>query len=81
MQMKIAISVPDQVFQAGELLARQLKLSRSQLYSDALAAYLRSRGAAEVTAQLNVVHMAAANNELDPALASAQQRVLASESW
>ena len=80
MQMKIAISVPDQVFQAGELLARQLKLSRSQLYSDALAAYLRSRGAAEVSAQLNAVHLAT-NNELNPALASAQQRVLARENW
>ncbi len=80
MQMKIAISVPDQVFQAGELLARQLKLSRSQLYSDALSAYLSSRGSAEVTAQLNAVH-ATASNELDPALATAQQRVLARETW
>jgi hypothetical protein len=30
--MKIAISVPDEVFEAGEHLARQLGLSRSQLY-------------------------------------------------
>jgi len=41
--MKVAISVPDSVFDAGEHLARQLELSRSQLYSDALAAYLNSR--------------------------------------
>ena len=38
--MKVAISVPDPVFEAGEYLARQLKVSRSQLYSDALAAHL-----------------------------------------
>jgi predicted transcriptional regulator len=48
--MKIAISVPDQVFEAGEHLAQQLGLSRSRLYSDALAAYLSIRGAQAVTA-------------------------------
>jgi mRNA interferase MazF len=41
--MKIAISVPDEVFEAGEHLARQLGISRSQLYSDALASYLSAR--------------------------------------
>lgn len=51
--MKITISVPDHAFQAGEHLAQQLKVSRSQLYSDALAAYLASRG---VTAQLDAVY-------------------------
>ena len=30
--MKIAISVPDEVFEAGEHLAHQLGISRSQLY-------------------------------------------------
>jgi len=43
--MKIVISVPDEVFEAGEHLARQLGISRSQLYSDALATYLSARGA------------------------------------
>ena len=40
----------------------------------------RPIAAAEVTAQLNAVRLAT-SNELNPALASAQQRVLASESW
>ena len=51
--MKIAISVPDEVFEAGEHLAHQLGISRSQLYSDALATYLSARGAEEVTSRLN----------------------------
>lgn len=42
--MKIAISVPDEVFEAGEHLAKQLGLSRSQLYADALSAYLQRTG-------------------------------------
>jgi hypothetical protein len=78
--MKIAISVPDPVFQAGEHLARQLGLSRSQLYSDALAAYLSSRGAAEVTARLNAVH-GNAPVTLDAGLARAQSQAIGDEAW
>jgi DNA-binding transcriptional MocR family regulator len=78
--MKIAISVPNPVFQAGEHLAQQLKLSRSQLYSDALAAYLSSRGAREVTARLNTVH-GATQSTLDSSLARAQGEALGDEAW
>jgi predicted transcriptional regulator len=78
--MKIAISVPDQVFEAGEHLAKQLGLSRSQLYSDALAAYLSIRGTAAVTARLNEVFAAQASS-VDPAFTRAQQQVLANEAW
>ena len=78
--MKIAISVPDEVFEAGEHLAQQLKLSRSQLYSDALAAYLSERGAAAVTARLNAVY-ASHSSALDSGLARAQSQVLADEAW
>ncbi len=78
--MKIAISVPDGVFQAGEHLARQLGISRSQLYSDALAAYLSERGAAAVTARLNAVHGKEPVRP-DPALAGAQRALLTDEAW
>ncbi len=80
MAMKIAISVPDDVFEAGEHLARQLGLSRSQLYSDALAAYLSTRGAEAVTARLNAVY-SSLSSSLDPALAAAQLERLADETW
>lgn len=78
--MKIAISVPDDVFQAGEHLARQLGLSRSQLYSDALSAYLSERGAAAVTAKLNAVY-AEESSKPEPALARLQLMRLANETW
>jgi metal-responsive CopG/Arc/MetJ family transcriptional regulator len=78
--MKIAISVPEEVFKAGEHLAQQLGLSRSQLYSDALAAYLSTRGAQAVTARLNAVYETAAS-KLDPALESYQIKRLADETW
>ena len=78
--MKIAISVPEAVFKAGEHLAHQLKLSRSQLYSDALASYLSSRGADAVTARLNEVY-ASAPSDLDEGLAAAQGKMLGHEAW
>jgi len=38
--MKTAISIPDTVFADAERLAKRLKKSRSQLYSEAVAEYL-----------------------------------------
>lgn len=78
--MKIAISVPDEIFEAGEHLAKQLGLSRSQLYADALSAYLSERGAAAVTAKLNVVY-AQESSKLDSAFAKAQLSRIADEAW
>ena len=40
--MKIAISVPDEVFDSADELARELGISRSELYSTAVAEYLAS---------------------------------------
>jgi metal-responsive CopG/Arc/MetJ family transcriptional regulator len=78
--MKIAISVPDEIFEAGEHLAKQLGLSRSQLYADALSAYLSERGAAAVTAKLNAVY-AQESSKLAPAFAKSQLSRLADEAW
>jgi antitoxin MazE6 len=47
--MKTAVSVPDPVFQSAERLARLLKKSRSQLYSEALAEYVARRAPDGVT--------------------------------
>jgi metal-responsive CopG/Arc/MetJ family transcriptional regulator len=78
--MKIAISLPDEIFEAGEHLAKQLGLSRSQLYADALSAYLSERGAAAVTAKLNAVY-AEESSKLEPAFTKTQLSRLADEAW
>lgn len=78
--MKVAISVPDPVFKAAEHLARQRKVSRSQLYAEALAAYLGSRGADAVTAKLNTVY-GAESSVVDNVLMRAQFRSVAHEAW
>jgi metal-responsive CopG/Arc/MetJ family transcriptional regulator len=38
--MKVAVSIPDKVFEETESLAKKLKASRSEIYSRALAEFL-----------------------------------------
>jgi metal-responsive CopG/Arc/MetJ family transcriptional regulator len=78
--MKIAISVPDKVFKAGERLARERGISRSELYTSALSAYLGVHGAAAITARLDALY-SKEDSRLDPALSSAQHQQLIDEAW
>jgi metal-responsive CopG/Arc/MetJ family transcriptional regulator len=47
--MKTAISIPDDIFEMAEGLARRTKRSRSQLFSDALKEYLARHTTEDVT--------------------------------
>jgi metal-responsive CopG/Arc/MetJ family transcriptional regulator len=78
--MKVAISLPDPVFDAAELLAQELSMSRSQLYAQALAEFLQARSATAVTAKLNEVYGREAS-VVDPGLMTAQLKVLSHEAW
>lgn len=78
--MKIAISVPDPVFKAAEHLAREMKVTRSRLFSDAVAEYVGSRGARAVTQKLDAVY-AAEDSQLDNVLQQIQLRSLKHETW
>ena len=73
--MKTAISVPDRVFRSAEDLAARLRVSRSELYSNALAEFIERHKNDLVTSRLNEVY--AKNREtstLEPAIALLQYR-------
>ena len=53
MGMKTAVSIPDVLFQEAEKQASNKKISRSQLYANALAAYLREERGQRITEQMN----------------------------
>ena len=53
--MKTAVSVPDDVFDSAERLARREKRSRSEVYSAALREYVARHSPDEVTEALNLV--------------------------
>lgn len=78
--MKVAISLPDPLFEAAEHLAQELQIPRSQLYAEALADYLDTHGNAAITAKLNEVH-GATSADIEPALTQAQLKVIDREAW
>ncbi|MGH7297362.1 MAG: hypothetical protein ACRELB_20670 [Polyangiaceae bacterium] len=73
--MKTAISIPDSIFRAAEQTARRLRVSRSELYAKAVAAYVEAHRGEGVTDALNRVY-AKADSSLDPALARMQNAAL-----
>jgi metal-responsive CopG/Arc/MetJ family transcriptional regulator len=80
--MKTAISLPDPLFEAAEQLARQLGKSRSQLYAEALRAYLERHRDEDITRRLNEIYDAEPElAELDPVLDALQLEVLRKEKW
>lgn len=79
MGVKVAVSIPDAVFEAAEELAARRQCSRSSLYAQALERLLAEADSDEVTARLDAVY-AEEPSTLDPALREAQSRVL-SEEW
>jgi len=53
--MKAAVSIPDDVFEQGERLARRLHTSRSQLYARALADFVAQHEEDKITSSMNRV--------------------------
>jgi hypothetical protein len=78
--MKVAVSIPDPVFEAAERLAAERRMPRSQLYAEALEAYLAEHGPHAVTERLDAVY-AAGPASLDEALQRAQLDVVDDEAW
>lgn len=74
--MKVAVSIPDTVFEAAERLAERRRCSRSSLYAEALERLLAHEDSEEVTARLNAVY-SDETSHLVPELLDAQRRALA----
>ena len=51
--MKTAISLPDELFDEADELARRMNKSRSQMYAEALAEYVNRHSTAAVTEKMN----------------------------
>ena len=78
--MKTAISMPDAVFEAAEKLAKRLHLSRSELFTRAVSAYVQERADDDVTARLDEVY-ARESSALDPVIEQVQFASLPREDW
>lgn len=78
--MKIAVSIPDRVFNEAEQLAKRMKTSRSNLYARALAAYVGDHAPDHVTKAINDV-VDAVGTEPDGFARAAAQRALERTEW
>lgn len=78
--MKVALSIPDELFESAETLGKRLGVSRSRLYATALADYVARHQSRKVTARLDAVY-SKEESRLDTALRRAQARSLPRDSW
>lgn len=78
--MKTAVSIPDEIFEGAERLARRTKKSRSRLFSEALEEYLARHAPDEITDAMNRA-CAEAGAGSDPFLAAAARRILERSEW
>jgi metal-responsive CopG/Arc/MetJ family transcriptional regulator len=78
--MKTAISLPDDLYEAADALARKLGLSRSRLVQEALSEYVAKHKHARVTERLNEVY-AVQDGSLDGFMREAARRTLKRSEW
>ena len=78
--MKVAVSVPDRIFEAAERLAKQRCVPRSQIFAEALSAYVESHSAEAITSKLNEIY-GQEESAVDSGLAQAQFNSLSHEAW
>lgn len=77
--MKTAVSIPNEVFEDAEQLARRSGVSRSELYARALKALLAADAA--VTERLNEVYESADGDPGAEFAAAAARRSFAASDW
>jgi antitoxin MazE6 len=80
--MKTAISIPDSLFEEADRLAKTRGWSRSELYANAVTAYVNSERFAGVREKLDSVYgHHEEDSAIDPLLADAQAQSLPKEKW
>ena len=80
--MKTAISIPDQVFESAEKLARRRGKSRSELYAQALSDYLDRNSDGLVKESLDKLYSKDNDSgRVDENLSELQFRSLRTDQW
>jgi metal-responsive CopG/Arc/MetJ family transcriptional regulator len=77
--MKVAVSVPDRVFEEAEEIAKRLRLPRSRVYARALEEFVKKHRGKSVRDALDAVY-GNVSSGLDPLLTDLQAHALR-EKW
>lgn len=78
--MKIALSIPDELFDSAETLSKRLGLSRSRLYATALGDFVAKHQGTKITERLNAVY-ASEDSRIDRTTRRLQARSLNKNKW
>ena len=78
--MKVALSIPDDLFETAETVGKRLGVSRSRLYATALAEFLSKHRGRKVTERLNTVY-ATEESRLEPGVRRLQRRSVERTTW
>ena len=78
--MKTAVSIPDEVFEKVERLARRARRSRSEVFTAALKEYVGRHTSDEVTEAMNAVCDEVGNQD-DAFVAAVGRRALENTEW
>ena len=78
--MKIALSIPDDLFEHAETLGKRLGVSRSRLYATALAEFVAKHRGRKVTEQLDAVY-GREESRVPRGVRRLQERSLDKEPW
>lgn len=78
--MKTAISVPNDVFELSEKLAKKLKVSRSKIFAMGVKKLGEEYDEDDITARINKV-CEEVDTSLDPFWKELQSRVLPKDEW
>lgn len=78
--MKTAISIPDDVFQSAEDVAKTLKVSRSEFYTRAVKQYVKTQRKKDIQDRLNNF-FDKEDNRLDPVMEKLQSLSLGPSDW
>ena len=76
--MKVALSIPDELFESAETLTKRLGVSRSRLYATALAEFVAKSRGRKITERLNAVYESE-DSRLPTAVRRLQSRSLTRE--
>ena len=78
--MKTAVSIPNELFDVAERLARRTRKSRSRLFSDALREYVARRSPDKITEAMDEA-VAEIGESNDPFVAAVSRRRLEQSEW
>jgi metal-responsive CopG/Arc/MetJ family transcriptional regulator len=78
--MKVAVSIPDDVFAEAEALAKRMKSSRSEIYSRALGEFIGHHAPDRVTDLINEV-VDIVGEDHDAFVVAAARRALKKVDW